>query len=147
MLPLEKMGGGLDKTNAGSYNCCSCRGEGPEVDNVDVGVGVDGCGGDRSGEAAGLEDCEDVEDREVGGLEAGTVKESLRIFMKTEKASSRRAIAWSLDGRKSSEAGTICNTVERREDFDWVARMSARRRTINWPLSSCIPNLPTSVPN
>jgi hypothetical protein len=62
---------------------------------------------------------------------AETVNERRRIFEKTDKASSRRAMAWSLDGRNSSEAGTICNTVERFEDLDWAARISARARTIN----------------
>lgn len=46
----------------------------------------------------------------------------------------------------TSDAGTICNTVDRREDLDWAAKMSARARTINCPLSSCTPLFPSPIP-
>jgi hypothetical protein len=79
------MGGGLANTNAGSYNCWSCR----LVEDAGVDVDVD-VGGDIRGEEREL-----GEAREVGRREgvAGTVKESRRIFVNTEKASSRRATA------------------------------------------------------
>ena len=58
-----------------------------------VGVGGDSSGG--GGEPRGLGERRNVEGEEE------TVKESRRIFVNTEKASSRRAAAWSLVGRKS----------------------------------------------
>lgn len=88
----------MDRTKAGSYSCCSCRivvefGE-------DCPVAVEGVGGERRG--GGLRGVRDGCDRKaVEGADEGTVKESLRIFVNTEKASSRRAIAWSLVGTKS----------------------------------------------
>ena len=48
------MGGGLDRTKAGSYSCCSCR---VVEDEDDCPVAEEGVGGDSSGgEARGLEE-------------------------------------------------------------------------------------------
>jgi hypothetical protein len=101
----------LANTNAGSYNCCSCRTEADPRVGVVVGVDVDvTVGGDIIGEPRELEVWDRV-DREAGVgepilavevvvvevaeavLGEGTEKESRRIFMNTENASSRRAMA------------------------------------------------------
>ena len=85
---VENIGGGLDRIKAGSYSCCSCRNVEGLVEDCPV---VEAVGGDNSGgEPRGLGDGWDLKD---AGEEAGTVKESLRIFVNTDRASSRSAIA------------------------------------------------------